>query len=259
MKIEYYLINLDDNKDRLLSSTKQLQKFNISATRIPAFDGRKLNLETYPPYNAPRALKYMGRQLVGGEIGCYMSHIRCAEAFLASDAEFAVILEDDFKIEINLPEIISKALYWLQNKKDVEWHLINIGNEKIKLSTQLHNFKSENQSYSLRRAFYFPMTTTGLIWNRKGAKEFLEQPLDLFAPVDNFFRYWLTNSGKGLAFAPQLVSTTGDESTIDGSSVNKKRKNINRAPLYGLVKQRRLIKEKITALKHLALSKLKNW
>jgi len=258
MKIKYFLINLDDNKARLESSLKQLQKFNISATRISAFDGRSLNLATYPHYNATRALKYMGRQLVGGEIGCYMSHVRCAEAFLASDAEYGVILEDDFKMEIDLPKIISETLIWLKREKDIEWDLINIGNEKLKLSSHLHDLKSSNCNHSLCRAFYFPMTTTGLVWNRQGAKSFLEQPLDLFAPIDNFFRYWLTHSGRGLAFTPQLVSTTGDESTIDGSSSTKKRKNTGRAPFYGFIKQRRLIKEKFIAAKNLAINKLKN-
>ena len=192
----------------------------------------------------------MGRELLGGEIGCYLSHIKCAEIFLKSNAHYAVVLEDDFKIKSELPFVISKVLNFLEEER-INWHLINIGNEKLKLAKKICAFDSNGIEHILHHAYYFPMTTTGLIWNRAGAQAFLEQGVEIFAPVDNYFRFWLTRTGLGLAFAPPLVTTIDAQSTIDINSSTSSRKYKNRSAGYGFIKQRRLLTDKLLALKHL--------
>jgi glycosyl transferase family 25 len=199
----------------------------------------------------------MGRDLVGGEIGCYRSHVGCAEAFLASDADYAVVFEDDLKVTSDLKTIIEESLQWLSENYKNSWYLINIGNEKLKISKPIRSFGPANNHHTLHQAFYFPMTTTGLIWNREGAEKFLVESSKIFAPVDNFLRYWLTRTGTGLAFSPPLVRTTGVESTIDASKIKKTRKSESKVFLHGLVKQRRLASEKIIAIKHLFNSLIK--
>ncbi|WP_366525747.1 glycosyltransferase family 25 protein, partial [Planktotalea sp.] len=37
----------------------------------------------------------MGRDVNGGEIGCYFSHIRALENFLETGAPYGFVLEDD--------------------------------------------------------------------------------------------------------------------------------------------------------------------
>lgn len=251
MIINYYLINLDDNPERLESAKNQLAAQNIDFFRVSAFDGRSLDVSKYHSYESPKARAYMGRDLVGGEIGCYLSHVRCAEAFLASNADYAVIFEDDLRITSDLKSVIEESLLWLAENHTHTWHLINIGNEKLKLSRRLKSFGEGNSFHKLHQAFYFPMTTTGLIWNREGAQKFLIESSRIFAPVDNFLRFWLTRTGTGLAFSPPLVRTTGAESTIDVSKTKKTRKNETKVFLHRLIKQRRLISEKIIAIKHL--------
>ena len=231
MKIEFYLINLDDNYERLASADLQLKAQAINYIRVSAFDGRNLNPNEHPLYNKMKSLSYMGRELVGGEIGCFISHMKCAKLFLESSADFAVVLEDDFKSNADLKETINKTLSWLMENNPTEWALINIGNNKLKLSSPLKDFHSASQMHSLRSAHYFPMTTTGLIWSRLGAEEFFKCSTQIFAPIDNFFRFWLTRSNKGLAFTPPLVQTTGVESEIDKSALAfKKRKSQSRSP-----------------------------
>ena len=50
----------------------------------------------------------MGRKLVGGEVGCYLSHKRCVSEFLASDYDFVIVLEDDLEIVSDLIPVVKK-------------------------------------------------------------------------------------------------------------------------------------------------------
>jgi len=249
MKTIYYLINLDDNAERFETAARQLAEQNIEFIRVSAFDGRKLRPIDHPLYNQKRCLAYMGRELVGGEIGCYLSHLQCAQRFLETDADFAVVLEDDFKTSQNLKDKIEATTHFLE-KSNEHWGLINIGNEKLKISSRVTDFHIAGDRHELHRAHYFPMTTTGLLWNRKGASDFIQSATEIFAPVDNYFRYWLTRTNAGLAFKPPLVSAIGAESVIDAPLHNSKRKKQGRTVFYGLSKQRRLWGDKFIALWH---------
>lgn len=249
MKVAYFLINLDDNTERLKTAAKQLNEQHIIFHRISAFDGRKLQPSDHPLYNRDKCLHYMGRELVGGEIGCYMSHLKCAEEFLESDADYAVVLEDDFKISNELHQKVIATIDWLERHRE-PWLLINIGNEKLKISTPLTDISIKSDTHELHRAHYFPMTTTGLLWNRAGASQFTHLATEIFAPVDNNFRHWLTRENSGLAFKPPLVCAIGAQSVIDAPLQNSKRKKQGRTPFYGLTKQRRLWQDKFIALWH---------
>ena len=246
MKIATYLINLDGSDERLASASAQLQQHGIAFERISAVDGRKFDVDSHPLYDKKRALRYMGRDLVGGELGCYMSHIKCAQALLASDADIAVVLEDDMHCQHNFLPYIVEAVQWLESHGHNDWQVFNFGNQKMKISTALHPMTQAAKTSTLHAAHYFPMTTTGLVWSRAGAAEFLRQVEQhrIFAPVDNFMRYWQTRAGKGYCFWPPLVSTTGADSDIDHKTVRKKHQ---RAPYYFFSKQARLWQDKYLA------------
>lgn len=245
------VINLDDSLQRLQSVDAQLKQQAIAYQRVSAFDGRKMNPCDCNLYNEKKAVSYMGRSLLGGEIGCYLSHLNCAKKFLESNAPYALVLEDDVKINCNLKKIVESFLQWAENEKHQNWDLINIGAKELKISTEIKEFSDGEKIFKLHHAHYFPMTTTGLIWSREGAQKFVENSHEIFAPVDNYFRYALTRSNTGLAFSPPLVKTTGAESEIDSKAVTaSKRKKINRHPFYFYIKQRRLLTDKMMAIKN---------
>ena len=99
MNIPAFVINLDDSKERLAHVTHELRNAGVDFTRIPAFDGRKVPTEQIEDYNPKAAMKALGRELSGGEIGCYKSHITALQKFLETDAEYGMVFEDD--IEVN--------------------------------------------------------------------------------------------------------------------------------------------------------------
>jgi len=233
------VINLDGSDDRWRSVCEQLDNAGMCYTRLPAVDGRKLNLSEIEDYNAVAAKRYMGRALVGGEIGCYRSHIKAARAFIDSDATHCLVLEDDCRPDPELAHILKETTHWL-DAADPQWRIVNLGNPKLKIATEIHSIATKTRSYVLCRAFYFPMTTGAILWSRAGAMDFLAQHGDIFAPVDNFLRHWITRAGGGYAFSPRPVDAAEVASDISSSPRSRE----NRSLLYGFRKQRRLLIDK---------------
>ena len=243
-----YLINLDGSDDRLRAARAQLDAAGIAFQRVPAFDGRALRVEDFPDYDPRTALAYMGRPLRGGEIGCYLSHLDCARRFLASGAAHAVVLEDDMRLEPGFAEGVAQALDWL-GRHPLDWDLTHLSPNRHKIFTRLHDFTAAGRPHGLTRAHYFPMTTTALLWSRPGAQAFVDGHRSIWAPVDNYFRHWQARADRGLAIWPPLVTTTGAESEIADGGANR-RSVAGRSRLYGLAKQRRLMVDKLIALRH---------
>lgn len=242
-----FLINLDGSADRLQSATAQLDAAGISFERVPAFDGRNLTPSQFPDYDHEAAMRYMGRSMRGGEIGCYLSHLDAARHVVESGAKFGMVLEDDIRLLPGFAEAVEQVINWLDHSPN-GWHLVNIGINRHKIYTVLETFTVANRPHAITHAHYFPMMACGLIWTRAGAKAFVSNHLRITMPVDNYFRHWQVRENRGLAIWPPLVATTGAESDIDSGA--GRREKLDRHPLYGWRKQRRLFTDKAIALRH---------
>lgn len=246
MRTSIHILSLSALSSRSVDLSKRLTSFDFSFEFIDAVDGRKLNLDQFPQYDQAHARYYMGRDLVGGEIGCYLSHLKAAKAFLASDAQIGIVLEDDSAPDANLVSACEKVATYLQSS-DPEWLLVNIGNSSDKLTSDLA--KLPNTNHHLQAAHYFPITTHGLLWSRRGAQTFIEEHDTIWAPVDNYFRHWLTREGHGYAIHPPIVGVTGAESVIAPTANGQKRQYQGRAWYFQFAKQKRLFIDKLIAKK----------
>lgn len=249
MKHVLFLINLDDSRERLEDARAQLQKVGLPFTRVSAYDGRKVNPDDLPVYDSSRAYAYLGRAMVGGEMGCYFSHLTCARQFLAGDADLCIVIEDDVQLTDDFVKIIRQAVEWMKQTGHADWEILNFGNQKLKISTQLKTFIADGKRHDLHKAHYFPMTTTGIAWSRAGAQAFLDASESIFAPVDNYLRHWQTRRNKGYSFHPPLVTTTGSQSEIDTTHSGMRRNN-KRAINYYYAKHKRLWVDKFIAAKN---------
>lgn len=247
MDFQVYLINLEGSDDRLRKATRSLVAEKLPFTRVPAFDGRTLRPEEFPDTDRAAAMAYMGRPLRGGEIGCYLSHLDCARRFLSSDALYALVLEDDMQLAVDAPSLLMQALDWLK-AQGTSWDVINIGANRLKYTTPLATFPMSGESLTLLRAHYFPMTTTGIVWSREGAGRFVSEHQKIFAPVDHFLREWQCAEDRGLTVWPPLVTATGAESDIDNAQ--DKRNLDGRSAFYGWLKYKRLLRNKLRAMRH---------
>lgn len=96
IRFNTYVLSLKDETQRRTQITNQLKELYIPFTFYDAVDLRKSDRESIDKlYSSIRSQKYLGRNLTNGEIGCALSHINICEKFLASDKDWALVIEDD--------------------------------------------------------------------------------------------------------------------------------------------------------------------
>ncbi len=242
-----YLINLDSSTERLASAQRQLSSVGLEFIRVPAFDGRGLTPDQFPHYDAPAAMRYMGRPLWGGEIGCYLSHLDCAKRFLASDRSVALVLEDDCEIVPEMPQVLERALAHLHDQ-GIDWSVINIGSFRRMIYTVIAEFSAHGQVHQLSHAHYFPTSGPGIVWSRNAAQAFVDNHDRIFAHFEIFLRHWLTRADTGLSIWPPIVRPAGMVSDIDATPQSRSAQG--RSVFYDWRKQKRLWVDKVLGLKN---------
>lgn len=83
-KFLVYVINLEQDFYRLESTSQELMRNNLEFTRINAV--AKESIVENSPY------------VTGGVMACWESHRKTLRAFLATEANFALVIEDDIKV-----------------------------------------------------------------------------------------------------------------------------------------------------------------
>ena len=115
-RLQTWVINLDRAPERLARAAQQLQRLKLPFTRLTAVDACALTAEQSASLDAAAYCRKHGMTPVLGELGCYLSHVQAMHAFLASSADFALILEDDALLHDSLPAVlqglIDKADRW---------------------------------------------------------------------------------------------------------------------------------------------------
>ena len=233
MTIPAYVINLDGSSDRLAAISADFEQAGMTFTRIPAVDGRGLDLQQLPDCDPDRAMSIYGRALTGGEYGCYKSHLACAQRMLDDGHEIALVFEDDVVLDPAFMPVISDALAALEDS-GLEWRLINLGAGLTRIFTPVTQLTADRM---LVAAHYFPQRTFGLLWHRKGAEEFVARHSNVSMTVDNLFRHVMVRQGGGFAVVPPIVHHVEGASVIDAGERNKRYSE--RRWTYGLLKQRR--------------------
>lgn len=100
------MINLDRAPERLARIAAQLQRLQLPYTRLAAVDARALTPAQRAALDEPAFRRKHGMAPVAGELGCYLSHVEVMRAFMASGAEFALVLEDDVLLQDSLPAVL---------------------------------------------------------------------------------------------------------------------------------------------------------
>ena len=113
-----WVINLDRAPDRLARIAMQLQGQQLPFTRLSAVDARALSTAQLAAFDEAGFRRKHGMLPALGELGCYLSHVAVMQQFLASEAEFALVLEDDVLLHDSLPAVL-KGLMAQPSRWDV--------------------------------------------------------------------------------------------------------------------------------------------
>jgi glycosyl transferase, family 25 len=213
-----FVINLDNSTDRLAHAKDRLDVAGLHFTRIPAFDGRGKDVSAIPEYDRKATLAWFGRELMGGEIGCYLSHLRAIDAFLATTSDYGVVFEDDIDLPDGASDILSEVVKQ-SARLGGGFAVCNLGMPANMARSRLGDVQTVSGRFELFRAHYPPMSTHALLWSQSGAEAFRRECSQVRAPIDDWIRHWGTCGPKVLALRPAPIPVVDADSDIDQGSV----------------------------------------
>lgn len=100
------LINLDRSPDRLQFMKNQLDRLNLPFERMPAVDGRDLDMTRLEEFAVPEKVEEWKELLTPNMMACSLSHYHVYKKMVEEDIEMALILEDDIELGDELPAVL---------------------------------------------------------------------------------------------------------------------------------------------------------
>lgn len=208
-RIDVRLINLASSTERLSLFAAQADREGMPFERVDAVDMR--GKQTTPEQNAA-ALRSYGRALGAGEVGCFLSHIKAMEAFLATDADVLLICEDDAELVPGFWRVVQDVAQDLVHPRAPDWWMVCLGNSpKRKYRTPLCDYGK----FSLVRALSYPVLSHAQLVSREGAASLVPYKTRVEMPVDQVFVRSLSRAGTGFAMDPPIARQAGLASDID--------------------------------------------
>lgn len=114
--IHSYLINLDQDVERLAFIASTFRRLGIEFERTPAVDGRLFCEADYRQFMATRPRH--GKPWARGQMGCFLSHYAVWEQIARSRERFHAVFEDDIHASDDLKEILSDDR-WIPDDVDI--------------------------------------------------------------------------------------------------------------------------------------------
>jgi glycosyl transferase family 25 len=171
-----YVINLDRSPERLAAVEASAARHAIAFTRIAAVDGRTLTIAGHPGVDVARFETVNGRSLVAGEVGCYLSHVKALEAFLADGREIGLICEDDVDFTSETPAFMGR----LAGASD--WDVVKLFNFRYRGFVPHHRLSDE---WTLGRCLHGPSgSSASYAVTRNGARRLIDNLLPMIVPYD---------------------------------------------------------------------------
>lgn len=206
-----WVINMDKSKDRLDKINKNFKSLGLSFNRFTAIDGKTLSSEQLDKISTKACRNILCNR---GIIGCAESHKTLWKQLLNDkNTDYYLVLEDDVELSNKSVDIIKKLEPKI-SEYSIDYlnlYCVNIGCGIIKTK-----FKIDDFEFGKPR---FPLTTTGYIITKTGAKKLLEQLGKTDYHIDfeialnqlkNNFNYYTSNES--------IVDVSSEETTIGSNT-----------------------------------------
>ena len=185
--IKYYLINLDNRKDRYESSLSEFNKAGIY--NVERFSAIKPSLEDINNCNFINKTKLWKdeEKYIIGATGCKMSHYEILKKALNenNNYKYICIFEDDIGIENDLLSNLSKCLNYIESN-NIYFDILFLSSN---LSDKNDAFKISNNLIKLKKG----LTTTAQIFKYDNLVKIINAIEKSDAEIDNTYRDYLEN------------------------------------------------------------------
>ena len=211
-KTGIYCLNLKRSPERRQMMTVQAEKLGLNIDFIEAIDGQNLNEDALENYNYDLRRR-LGHFLKVNEVACSMSHQKALRTFLNSQYDFAIILEDDVKIESNLISVFEACA------QIPSWDVLHLGIQyghdgKYSLGEVLEGYN-----------IFVPRKVTrggiGLAYSRQGAEKILSLNETIHYQFDKQMALSYKSKIRHLAILPAPISVLDSPSTIGDDRLNR--------------------------------------
>lgn len=108
--IGIWVINLDQDSDRMAAMAQQLKALDLPFTRFSAIHGKDHFDTLIQNADEPAYERNMGSKLLPGKLGVFASHTSVWRDFIASEQDVALIFEDDVVLHDDFLESLDLAL-----------------------------------------------------------------------------------------------------------------------------------------------------
>lgn len=174
-----WVINLDRAPERLARITAQLQRLGMPFHRLAAVDARHMTPEQRAFLDEPAYRRKHGMSPILGELGCYLSHVQVMQAFLASSADCALVLEDDVLLHNSLPAVLQGLAQHRQRWDMCKLSAVHSGTPQPFLEVAAGHQLAVMLSRCTGSSAY--------AINRSAAQAYLQQLLPMSLPYDHVF------------------------------------------------------------------------
>lgn len=176
MDIPIYIINLDRSKERFKIVSQSAEKAGLNYNRVSAVDGGAIDIFHSQEINVKRFRLRHGKNILPGEAGCYLSHLRALSAVMNGSAPYAVIAEDDVGFDQEFVDIINKLAH-------IDgWDMIKFSNHRHRI---FHKYMDVTNNVSIGRFLHGPLgSSAAYMVTREGAKKLVSKLTPMSLPYD---------------------------------------------------------------------------
>lgn len=219
--VKIYYINLDRATDRRALMEEQSKRLGLSVTRVAATTADALDPDLLSQYDVALRRKEYQYDLRPAEHACIQSHLRALKMFLATEYQYAIVLEDDSRLTDGFME---GAEYLIT--KTSGWQIMRLQSELRKYYTLLGPRDGAPCEIVLPKK---PMcASTALLYTRQGAER-------LLAEFEHYASAFDTHMGRSAllkkiplgATLPNLVDLFETSESTIGDRSDMKRQNKN--------------------------------
>ncbi len=223
-----WVINLPRATERRAKMEAQLDGMGLPYRLFAGIDGRAEEARLLQSVDIPAFESNMGRKILIGGIACYHSHLAVWDAFLASDAPIALVMEDDVVFHDDFVHAVRLGI-----AASAHWDFLKLNCIRAKIPVE----QGTVGNYRLN-AYIGPATgTAAYLINRATAAKLRAAMLPVTRATDHEINRFYVHDFRlrGLEPWPSHVDD-GNVSLITGTAFGDVRKfpRLKRLPYYRL-------------------------
>lgn len=190
MPVPVYVLNLPRDADRRALAEAELLRVGLDAAFVPGVDGAALGPEDMARYDGRRCRAIYGLDMLPSELGCYLGHERVIRRILDDGHDVALVLEDDIRLDDDLPAILADLVAGPR-----PWMVVRLSGMRPRKTERAVARRQPVRAIGRRHALYQLDVSVpgaqGYVVTAEGARRILDYSARIGLPWDHALdRFW---------------------------------------------------------------------